>query len=230
MTSQMPPLAEKSFYNSFLLAGLYAANFLSIAMAALVSADTLAGEINSGTVQAVATKPLRRMEIVLGKWIGYAVLLALYMLPLTGGLILGAYLQSAYLPPNPLLGMALMYMGGLVMMTVTIAFSSSMSTLATGGAVFGLYGLAFVVSWVEQIGSVINNQTAIQIGVISSLIMPSEALWRRASFEMTTALVQLMAGGPFSARSVPSVWMVVYGGIYLVAALLIGLRRFSKRD
>src|SRR5215467_9235672 len=37
--------------NGFLMAGLYAVTFLSIAMAALLAADTLAGEINSGTIQ-----------------------------------------------------------------------------------------------------------------------------------------------------------------------------------
>ncbi|HEX2697170.1 MAG TPA: hypothetical protein VHM28_05635, partial [Anaerolineales bacterium] len=42
--------------NTLLMAGLYAVTFLSVAMAALLAADTLAGEINSGTIQTIVTK------------------------------------------------------------------------------------------------------------------------------------------------------------------------------
>src|SRR5260221_14262703 len=58
--------------NTFLMAGLYAITFLSIAMAALLGAGTLAGEINSDTIQTIATKSTRRADVVLGKWLGCA--------------------------------------------------------------------------------------------------------------------------------------------------------------
>ncbi|MGZ6316511.1 MAG: ABC transporter permease subunit, partial [Anaerolineales bacterium] len=61
--------------NTLLLAGLYAVTFLSIAMAALLAADTLAGEINSGTIQTILTKPIRRSDVIFGKWLGFAFLL-----------------------------------------------------------------------------------------------------------------------------------------------------------
>src|SRR5688572_819876 len=64
-------LLRSQVYNFLTLAGMYAVNFLTIAMGALISADTLAGEIASGTVQALVTKPIRRADIVLGKWLGF---------------------------------------------------------------------------------------------------------------------------------------------------------------
>ncbi len=63
--------------NTLMLMGLYAVTFLTIAMAALLAADTLSGEIGSGTIQTLVTKPIRRSDIVVGKWLGYAVWLAL---------------------------------------------------------------------------------------------------------------------------------------------------------
>ncbi len=60
----------KEFYNFLLMAGLYAISFLSIAMGAILAADTLAGEVNSGTIQALVAKPIRRAEIVLGQVVG----------------------------------------------------------------------------------------------------------------------------------------------------------------
>ena len=218
------------YYNTITLAGLYVVNFLIVVMAALVTADTLAGEISTGTIQSLATKPLRRSEIVLGKWLGYAILLALYVILMAGGILLSTSLQSGYNMPNVLVGLALMYLAALVVMTTTIACSSRFSTLATGGLVIGLYGLAFVGSWVEQIGSVMKNTAAIQVGIVSSLLMPSEALWRRASFEMAVPLSRMISFGPFSTGSVPSTAMIIYGGLYLLAALWIAVLQFDRRD
>src|SRR5947209_15142741 len=59
-------LLRSQVLNFLSLMGMYAVNFLTIAMAALVAADTLAGEISSGTVQSLVTKPVRRAEIVFG--------------------------------------------------------------------------------------------------------------------------------------------------------------------
>jgi ABC-type transport system involved in multi-copper enzyme maturation permease subunit len=222
------PMEE--YYNTITLAGLYVVNFLIVVMAALVTADTLAGEISSGTIQSLVTKPLRRSEIVLGKWLGYAILLALYVILMAGGILLSTGLQSGYSMPNVLTGLALMYLAALIVMTITIACSSRFSTLATGGMVIGLYGLAFVGSWVEQIGSLMNSPAAVQVGIVSSLLMPSEAIWRRAAYEMTAPLSRMISFGPFTSGSVPSVAMMIYGGLYLLAALWIAVRQFGRRD
>ena len=67
----LPRVGTREIYNFLAMAGLYVVNFLVVMMTVLTSVDTLAGEIASGTMQAVATKPLRRFEIVLGKWLGF---------------------------------------------------------------------------------------------------------------------------------------------------------------
>jgi ABC-type transport system involved in multi-copper enzyme maturation permease subunit len=220
--------------NNFLgLAGLYAVNFLALAMGTLASADTLAGEISSGTIQALVTKPVRRSQIVLGKWLGFAILLACYLVLMAGGVIAIMYFQTGYLPQNLLTGVLLIYLTAIFVMTITLMCSSMVSTLATGGIVFGLYGLSFIGGWVEQFGAVLQNQGAINIGIISSLIMPSEGLWRRAAYEMTPPVAQAMGfsfSGPMATISAPSELMVWYSIVYLGIALAIAMRMFAKRD
>lgn len=216
--------------NGFLMAGLYAVTFLSIAMSALLAADTLAGEINSGTIQTIATKPIRRADIVLGKWLGFAGLLGLYILLMAGGVVLSMFLQTGYTPDNLLAGLSLIYMEAVLIMTITLLCSAALPALATGGTVFGLYGLSFIGSWIEQFGAVLHNETAIKIGIITSLFIPSESLWRRAAFEMQTPLAGVLGGNPFGAISVPSVLMVVYAVLYLVVALISSIRIFQQRD
>ncbi len=230
-TSPITNLQRSGFLSFLAMAGLYAVNFLTIAMGALVSADTLAGEISSGTIQVLATKPVHRLEIVLGKWLGFAILIALYLGLMVGGVMLIAYAMVGYVVPNLFAGIALIYLEALLMMTVTLACSSTLTTLATGGVVFGLYGIAFIGGWVEQFGALLQNQGAVNVGIISSLIVPSEALWRRAAFEMTPAFAQTTFFiSPFAALSVPSPLMIVYAIVYLAGALGFAMHRFAQRD
>ena len=216
--------------NFLLMAGLYAVTFLSVAMGALLGADTLAGEINSGSIQTILTKPIRRSDVVFGKWLGFAGLLGLYALLMAGGVVLIVFFQSDYIPRNMLTGLSLIYLDSLLVMTISLAGSSAMPALATGGMVFGLYGLAFIGGWIEQIGSLMSNPTTVQIGIVTSLMIPTESLWRRAAYEMQTPLASTIGISPFGAFSVPSLLMVVYAIVYLIIALITAINIFQQRD
>lgn len=216
--------------NALLQAGLYAVTFLSVAMGALLAADTVSGEINSGTIQTIASKPVRRSDVILGKWLGFAILLGLYALLMSGGTALSVWLQSGYLPRNFLVGLSLIYLEALLIMTLALFFSCFLPGLATGGVVFGLYGLAFIGGWVEQIGTAIENETAVQVGIIISLVIPSESLWRRAAFEMESAVASMTGFSPFGAGSTPSPLMVWYAAAYLGIILLAAVSTFKHRD
>src|SRR5262249_53109915 len=184
--------------NFLAVIGIYAVNFLTLAMGAIVTADTLAGEITTGTIQAIVTKPVRRFEIVLGKWLGYALLGALYLGLMIGGVVLIVAVIASYSPPNLLAGAGLIYLEILVIISLTLACSGTFSTLATGGVVFGLWGMAFIGGFVEQIGALVNNPQVVDIGIISSLILPTEAIFRRAAFIMTPPAQQALgfSAGP----------------------------------
>jgi hypothetical protein len=74
------------------------------------------------------------------------------------------------------------------------------------------------------------NQTAVKIGIITSLIIPSEALWRRAAFEMQSPFASSLGASPFGALSVPSLLMIIYAVLYLIVTLILAIRVFQKRD
>ena len=219
-------------FNFFATAGLYAVNFLTIAMGVLISADTLAGEINSGTIQTIASKPVRRLDIVAGKWLGFTGLLAIYLLLMAGGLLTIVYFVTGYQVRNVAECLTMMYLASILIMSVSVACSSLFSTLATGGIVFGLYGIGFIGGWVEQIGAALKNQTAINVGILSSLIIPTEAIWKRAAYEVTSPVTRSLGieAGPFGAASVPNPTMVLYALVYTAVMLVIAVRQFSKRD
>lgn len=226
-----PGILELNQIRNFLfMAGLYVVNFLTVMMAVLTSVDTLSGEIASGTIHTLVSKPVQRWEIVFGKWLGFVGMLSLYLLLMAGGTIALVYVISGYIAPNVLRGLSLLWMNAVLLLGVSLAGGAILSTLANGVLVFGLYGIAFVGGWIEQIGSLLQNQTAVNVGIISSLIIPSEALWKRAAFEMQSPLVSALGFSPFTAASMPSQVMVLYGVLYAGLALFVATRLFNRRD
>lgn len=214
---------------SIMLAGLYAANFLTIMTAVLLPIDTLSGEIASGVIQTVASKPVRRSSIVLGKWIGFALIVAGYLLLLAGGVILIARLRSGFAPPNIHVGLPLMLLEALLLLSVSIAGGTRFSTVTNGIVAFGLFGVAFLGGWVEQIGTFAGNDAARTIGTVASLVMPSESMWQLAARNMQPALMRDLAFTPFTPVSVPSGAMVVWAVGYILVIMATALRHFAKR-
>jgi ABC-type transport system involved in multi-copper enzyme maturation permease subunit len=214
----------------FTLAGLYATNFLSIMTAVLLPIDTLSGEIASGVMQTLASKPVRRSEILLGKWIAFVTIAVCYLGLLAGGVLLTARIEGGLLPPRLAQGLPLMALEVSVLVTLSILGGTRFSTVTNGVIVFGLYGLAFIGSWVEQIGTIAGNDAARTIGTVASLIMPSESMWQLAAHHMQPVLMSQLQLTPFSPASVPSPAMVAWTGGYVVVALIAALIQFSRRS
>jgi Cu-processing system permease protein len=216
--------------NFVVLAALYASNFLVVMTSVLVTVDTLAGEIDSGVIEALCTKPVSRAAIVLGKWLGCWMVLALYALVLCGGVLLVAWLTAGHAPENAVRGVALILLEGTVLLTLTLAWGARLSTLANGITVFGLYGLAFIGGWMEQIGTMAGNATARYLGIAASLLVPSESLWQLAAYHMQPPLTRDVQLGPFVTASVPSPAMVGWALGYVLLTLVVALDLFRVRD
>ncbi len=218
-------------YSFLLTAGLYATSILVILMAVLISVTTISGEIDSHIIETIVTKPIHRWEVVLGKWLALSVLITLYLLMLSLGLMLIVYLQSGFIYENIVSGLSLMALQALLVLTVTIAGGTRLSTLANGVVAFMLYGIAFLGGWVEQIGALFRNEAAVNVGIITSLIMPADVLWKKALtlFQPSYVNTPFMAG-PFAIASQPSNLMVAYSVFFVAFMLLLALWSFTRRD
>ena len=224
------PTQARIVVSFIVMAALYAANFLIVMTSVLVTIDTLAGEIGSGVIETLCTKPVPRWAVALGKWLGCWVILAMYAAVLCGGVLVVARLVGGYTPPNAARGLPLLLLEGTVLLTLALAGGTRLSTLANGVTVFGLYGLAFVGGWMEQIGTLASNATARYVGIAASLLVPSESLWQLASHHMQPPLVRDLGIGPFSPLSVPSPAMVGWALGYVLVTLGVALRLFRTRD
>lgn len=224
--------------------GFYLATFLTVLIAGFAGVGAISGEIESGTAYALLAEPVSRSQVLLGKYVGYGLMLcayaAFFFFVLWG---LMAW-QFGVVLPGPWTVLPLFLLQPLIILALAFWGSTLMSTLANGITIFLLYGIVLVAGMIEQIGGFLQMTGAsaaahaasvmINIGIVSSLVLPVDALYRRAVFVLLShtgnLLSSLQSLGPFGSVSVPSQAMVVYAWIYLVVCLLLAVRSFKRRD
>ena len=224
--------------------GFYLATFLTVLIAGFAGVGAISGEIESGTAYALLAEPVSRSQVLLGKFAGYGLMLCVYAAAfffLLWGLMAW---QFGVVLPGPWTVLPLVLLQPLIILALAFWGSTMFSTLANGITIFLLYGIVLVAGMIEQIGGFLRMTGAsaaahaagvmINIGIVSSLILPVDALYRRAVFVLLShtgsLLKSLQALGPFGSVSVPSQAMVVYAWVYLAVCLLLAVRSFKRRD
>src|SRR5690606_25265591 len=105
---------QAAFGTVMTVLGLYAVYFLAGFLALFLSVGAISGEIDSGALHAVLSRPLRRAEFVIGRWLAYAGLIGVYVGLMAGLLLLSARLISGYSTPDPVRATLLMMLGAIV--------------------------------------------------------------------------------------------------------------------
>ena len=226
------PMERRAASDFLFLAGFYVVNFMVVILSVLTSVDTVSGEIASGTMHTLASKPIPRWQIFAGKWLGFVFMITLYLVFMASGVLILVDHFGHSLPPAAKLmrGLPLVWLNGQLALAMSLAGGTRLSTLANGVMAFGLYGVAFVGGWIEQIGAILKNDTAVNVGIASSLLLPSEALWRMAVGRMQSSIVSELGISPFGSFSQPSTAMAVYAVGYVVVAWIAAAWMFGRRD
>jgi ABC-type transport system involved in multi-copper enzyme maturation permease subunit len=208
--------------------GLYAVQFLAAFLALLLSTGAISGEVESGTLHAVLARPLGRGQYLLGRWIASVALVSAYVVAMAGSLLLIARVVA------PVKAVALLVLETVLLLTAGLLGSSFLPTLANAVVLFSLFGLAWLGGIVEFIGQTFSNQTLANLGVVVSLVFPSDAIWRAASYYLQPPLFlgeAVTRGGiPFAALTPPTTALLLWVLAYPVATLLAALRTFARRD
>src|SRR5262249_12541252 len=148
--------------------GLYTVYFLCSFLALFLSVGAISGEIDSGLLHAVLARPIRRGEFVLGRWLGFAGLLTADVGVMAGGLLGLARLIAGYEAPDSGRTIALMLLGALLLLTVSLLGSTLLSTLANGVVGFSLFGVAWLAGFIEYLGGVLANDGMVNLGTAVS--------------------------------------------------------------
>jgi ABC-type transport system involved in multi-copper enzyme maturation permease subunit len=178
---------------------------------AFLAGPTLSGEVESGVALAMMTRPIRRAQVLAGKWLG----LVAFGHPVTGLLLLAG--QTAAL------------------LTLGLLFSTAISPMASGIVAVGLFGATWIAGVVGSVGDALGNPSVAMVGTVSRMLLPTDGLWRGAmnSFQDPALLAQVGSGieeSPFLSMQPLTwaylVWAAVWTGLVLGLAAL----SFQRRD
>ncbi len=204
----------------------------------LVAAPSLSGDIESGLALSMLSRPVRRAEVAVGKWLGLAALVVAYAAG-SGTLELGVLrLTTGYLPPHPFLLMAFIAGEGLVLLTIAMLFSTRMGGMTGGIIALVLYFMAWIGGIVAGIGQALSNAPLIQIGTLSKLLLPTDALWRGAVWAMEPASIQAVAraagpgasANPFAVSDPTPPALVAWSVFWVLGVLGLALWSFRGRE
>jgi ABC-type transport system involved in multi-copper enzyme maturation permease subunit len=214
--------------------GLYAVQFLAAFMAILLASGAVAPEIESGRLHAILARPLSRTSWLAQRTAAFAGLAAGYVVVMTAAILVIARVVAGYEPIAPVRAVGFLALEVAVLVACGTALSVRFSAIAAGVVVVALYGAAWIAGIMELIGSVLGNGTLERIGVAVSLVMPSDALWRGASYYLQSpgyvAVTSAQDAIPFAGTAAPGWALVVWALAYATAWWALADRWFRRRD
>lgn len=199
--------------------------------AAVVAGPLISGEVESGLLLSMLARPLRRSEVVIGKWLGLAILVSVYAAGSSFLELVAVDWATGYLPPHPVELTLFVAAEGLVLLSLALMLSTRLSGITAGVIALVAWLMGWIAGVAGDIGTALQNQALENVGIISHLLLPSDGLWRGAVYAMEpdTYLAALRAAGtfgrasPFSAVDPPPVqflvWVVVWFGIVLALSI-----------
>jgi ABC-type transport system involved in multi-copper enzyme maturation permease subunit len=211
-------------------------SFVVALTASAIASPTIAAEAESGVLMTVATRPITRRSIVVGKWLGLAFLLAAYTAAVCLLEMVVVYAVSDYVPPNPALVTAYLFGEGLLLLTLSLLLSTRLSGLAAGVIGIALFGAAWLAGVVDSLGAAFNIDSLRAVGQASRLIVPTDGLWHGAIYHLepdsllTGRFAQARATNPFFSQTGPSWTYLLWVAAWLVVVLTATVVSFDTRE
>jgi Cu-processing system permease protein len=227
-------LLKLSFSMSILSA--WAVYLLSGALTIVLTVGMTSSEIEAGTFAMTVTKPLRRSDIIFGKWLGYALIVCVYTAMLFFTFLGIIFLQTGYWPQEALLSLGMIELSTLVLLALTTFGSACFPTLVNGAIAIMLFIGAPLASFVQLITSN-PGQTAQNITTTLNLIIPTDALWHGASFYLIPSFISQLGLGPLADLNTPftsiqpiAPGILIWAILYCIILPALGALRFQHRD
>ena len=211
-------------------------SFIVALSASAIASPSISSEIESGVLMTVVTRPVRRTEVLLGKWLGLATLLAGYagiVCALEFGVVDSV---SGFLPPNPVLAGFYLFAEGALLLTLSLFLSTRMPVIAAGVIGIAVFGAGWLAGVVGALGTAFNIGALRTVGQVGRFLVPTDGLWHAAIYYLQPAslladdLAQGGRGNPFSAQGAPSWAYLLWVAGWFVIVLIAAVASFERRE
>ncbi len=212
---------------------------LSSMLTIVFSANMISGEVDAGTFAVIVPKPLRRIEIVLGKWLGYAFVVGIYTALMFLSFLAVIYWKTGYWPSGAFYALGMLELAMLALLGITTLGSSAVPTIANGAIALMLFigaPTANIVQFIVQFVNPSSLDTTQNIATVINLVIPTDALWHGASFYLLPSVADLVAlrigsfNTPFTSGQPMAPALLVWAALYCIALPAFAALRFQHRD
>lgn len=214
-------------------------SFVLAMTAAFIGAPAVGGDLESGVALALLARPLRRADLLLGRWLGSALVVVGYAVASGLLAIAVATVVSGFGPPDPLLAVAFLAGEALVLLTLTLALGSVLPSIAAGAIAVVGFGLGWMAGVLAGVAAALGVEALGSVAEVSRWILPSDGLWRGVIYGLEPPLVVLIAAGrapnlvranPFYAATPPPLPFVVWSVVWMALVLGAATWWFERRD
>jgi ABC-type transport system involved in multi-copper enzyme maturation permease subunit len=234
----LPPAAVTAITSQLLIVITFMYSGVLALSAAVVAGPLISSEVESGLLLSMLARPVRRSEVVIGKWLGLAVLVAIYAAGSAFLEIAAVDWATGYVPPHPIDLVLFVGAEGLALLSVGLLLSTRLSGITGGVIALVAWLMAWIAGVVGDIGVSLQNQAIENVGTISHLILPTDGLWRGAVYAMEpdVVLAALKAGGtiaqanPFAAVDPPPVQFMAWVVVWFALMLTLSVWSFRTRE
>ncbi|HVC40106.1 MAG TPA: ABC transporter permease [Candidatus Dormibacteraeota bacterium] len=217
-----------------LLLVMFMFSFVLALTCAFLAAPAVAGELESGVAQGLLARPLRRRELVLGRWLGLSLPISVYTVvsvTLEFGLV---GWTTGFWPRQPVAAEAALLVEGLVLLTFTLALSTRISAITAGVIAVIAFGTMWLGGVAGAFGQVFHNAAISNLGVITHFLLPTDGLWHAAVYAMEPPAFATEAvrglGSSFAAASGPTVGYLAWVALWSLVVLGAALLSFQSRE
>jgi ABC-type transport system involved in multi-copper enzyme maturation permease subunit len=202
---------------------------------AFLAGPTLGGEMESGVALSMFARPVRRWQVVLGKWLGLVVFGGVYMMVVGLSQFAVVQVTVSYWPPHPLQALLLLAGETTVLLTLAMLLSSLISPLASGITTVGLFGATWVAGVVGSIGVALHNTKLQHIASVSQVLLPTDGLWQGAMHAIQDSaavalLGQASSGNPFLSMGSVSPLYLAWAVVWTMLVWLLCAASVQRRD
>lgn len=234
----LPPAAVTAITSQLLIVITFMYSGVLALSAAVVAGPLISSEVESGLLLSMLARPMRRSEVVIGKWLGLAALVAIYAAGSALLEIAAVDWATGYVPPHVLELILFVGAEGLALLSLGLLLSTRLSGITGGVIALVAWLMAWIGGVVGDIGASLQNEAVQNLGTVSHLILPTDGLWRGAVFAMEpdVVLATLRAGGtiaranPFSAVDPPPVQYLAWVVVWFALMLALSVWSFRTRE
>jgi ABC-type transport system involved in multi-copper enzyme maturation permease subunit len=202
--------------------------------AAFLAAPAIASDVEGGVALAILPRPVRRMDLLLGKFLGLAAVTIGFVF-LTGGVEFAVvYAVTGFVPPHPIEALAYIASGAIVLLALSLAGSTRFSPIAVGIVAVALYGVSWIGQVADAVAAAYHNGAIRTACAIISLLIPSGGMWRGAIYSLEPAILAAASAqvsvNPITVTSPPTQAFVVWTAAWIVAVIVAAIASFNRRD